>query len=152
MMTRVIDTNVVVTADRRSSADAPCVAASARLLESIAKDGRVVIDDGFRILREYLANRPSRNEAPGLGSEFLQWLLVNQATERCLQIPLTETAPDEFAEFPGDPDLARFDPNDRKFAAVARVARVPLANATDTDWAEHAASLLRNGIVVEQLC
>jgi hypothetical protein len=150
--TQVIDTNVIVTADGRSDADADCVARAASRLSDLANRGEAVIDDGFRILKEYLANRASYGEAPGAGSEFLQWLLVNQATERCTQVHLTETAPDEFTEFPDDPDLATFDRSDRKFAAAARVAGAPVVNATDPDWAEHAPALSRNGIQVDELC
>ena len=45
-----------------------------------------------------------------------------------------------------------FDPSDRKFLAVAVVAKAVVLNATDSDWEEHAPLMEDLGVVVNQLC
>ena len=44
------------------------------------------------------------------------------------------------------------DLDDRKFLAVAVVARAPILNATDSDWNENAGLLDSLGVTVVQLC
>ena len=45
-----------------------------------------------------------------------------------------------------------FDRSDRKFLAVAVVARAVVLNATDSDWREQQALMDRLGVEVRQLC
>ena len=45
-----------------------------------------------------------------------------------------------------------FDPSDRKFLAVAVVAKAVVLNATDSDWDEHAVLMEELGVKVSQLC
>ena len=47
---------------------------------------------------------------------------------------------------------AGFDPNDRKFAALAKRERIPAINAMDRDWLDKRKMLAANGIRVEFLC
>jgi imidazolonepropionase-like amidohydrolase len=57
-----------------------------------------------------------------------------------------------YAHFPDDPALADFDRSDRKFAALARNAKAPVATATDSDWLNHRAALVRHAIAVDFIC
>lgn len=154
----VVDTNVAVTANGKSLPDSvsiACVAACARRLQTIRQDGVVVLDDGWRILREYKANIAESGQ-PGVGDAWLKWLLTNLANpERCQRVAITPVdAPQMFAEFPADPALAQFDKSDRKFVAVSRAhpARPAVLNATDSDWQIHRSALARHGVTVEFLC
>jgi hypothetical protein len=117
----VIDTNVLLIANGSHQDVSPqCrVECVARLLAR-QKSGVVVIDDAYRILKEY-QHKTKPNQPKGVGNIFLKWLLQNAANgERVHRVAITETAPDEFSEFP-DPVLQPlFDAPDRKFAAVAK--------------------------------
>ena len=140
-MKTIADTNVPKVANWQTSQASPaCVAACARRLSDIQSAGTLVLDDGWHILREYLTNLRSSGQ-PGMGDAFLKWVLTNQANpRRCELVHITpvNTGPDccDFAEFPEDNNLARFDPADRKFVAVAvaHPEHPPILNAVDTDW------------------
>lgn len=158
MSERVVDTNVLVVANRRDPAiPAACVRACVDLLRDLQDHGRLVLDDKFRILREY-KRQANEDGKPGSGDAFLQWALRNRQNPKwCVMQAITD-APDaggeNYAEFPADPALHSFDPNDRKFVAVSRAHpnRPPIYNAVDSDWRLHATALHRNGITVVELC
>jgi hypothetical protein len=82
---------------------------------------------------------------------------MNQANPVCCeQVHLTPIADPtrEFVEFPLDPNLAGFDPADRKWVAVARSSQhqPPILNAVDSDWWNHRAALITHGVHVDCLC
>ncbi len=151
----VIDTNVLMVASGRHEDVGPaCVLACVERLRRVQRRDVVVIDDAFRILREYRANLEPRR-GKGVGEAFLKWLLQNHANAaRVHKAALTERAPDEFAEFPDRELATRFDPPDRKFVAVAcaHPAKPPVLQATDSKWLRWAAALAANGVRVEFLC
>jgi hypothetical protein len=157
MKAAVVDTNVPVVANGRAEQAGPdCVLACLGVLEAIMSDGRIVLDEGNRILDEYLMNL-SRSGQPGAGDMFLKWVLTNQFnTGRCERVPITpkQTDGQSFEEFPDDPDLAGFDPDDRKFVAVAVASRhqPEILNATDTDWWHFREAFRRHGIRIQFLC
>jgi hypothetical protein len=152
----VLDTNLLVVANGRTPQAGPaCVAASVSALRA-ACEGIVVLDDGLRILREYM-NNVSMSGQPGAGDMFLKWVFDNQAvSERCELVPLTQQSNDgdDFAEFPADNALANFDRSDRKFVAVARGSRNAPAvlNAVDSDWWDFRHVLTRHGIKIVFVC
>lgn len=149
----MIDVNVAVVANRHApQADETCVLAAINSLAA-ACGGRIVLDDSWIILREYLANARDTGE-PGPGDAFLKWVLVNQAKiEFCERVSITPSN-DDFVEFPADPDLTTFDRSDRKYVAVALASTLDptILNAVDTDWWHHREALERNGVHVEFLC
>jgi hypothetical protein len=153
----VIDTNVGVAANGNSpQADQACRSASAAALRDARANSIVVIDDGFRILREYI-NNVSRGGQPGAGTRFVQCLLQNQRNPTvCEQVRITPgPALDDFLEFPNDPELEGFDLSDRKFVAVARASanRPTILNAVDTrSWPRYREHLARHDVHVECLC
>ena len=157
-MSVVVDTNVPVVANGRSrQASGTCVRACIQRLRSITEDIEpLVLDAGWRILREYRKGLRSEGQ-PGVGDEFLKWVLTNHANpRRCDLVLITHIGPgdSDFAEFPTDPDLAGFDPSDRKFVAVALAhpQRPPVLNAVDRDWWDYREALERNGVTVDFLC
>ena len=152
MKRQVVDTNVAIVANGRGDNASPsCRLAAAQGLRRILEDGVIIVDLAGAMLSEY---RRYCNPAgqPGLGDRFFREVLMNYGTrvER-IELPL-DLATGGDVDFPTDPELAGFDPSDRKFAAASRKSRAPVANATDTDWLDHKVALARNGISVEFLC
>jgi hypothetical protein len=154
-MTVVVDTNVILVANgqHKTVSDA-CVAACAKRLKDVMRVGRIAIDDGFRILREYQQKTTPR-VGKGPGDAFVKWVLQNNAnSHRCDQVPLDEHAERGFHSFPDDSRLANFDTSDRKFVAVSRAhqSTPPILQATDSKWLGWASALKECGVSVEFLC
>lgn len=101
----VIDTNVLLIANGSHQDVSPsCRVECITRLLAHQKSGVVVIDDAFRILKEY-QHKTKPNQPKGVGDAFLKWLLQNAANgKRVHRVAIIETASDEFAEFP-DPAL-----------------------------------------------
>lgn len=154
----VIDTNVPIVADNADEAvSAGCIRACHQALTE-AIDSVVCIDDGQRILLEYI-RQVGLVGRPGIGRQFVKWIHERQAMpEHCERVTIRpNNKPHEaenYEEFPDDPDLTAFDPSDRKFVAVSRASqfRPPVVNATDSDWWNDREALERNGVVIEFLC
>ncbi len=147
-MTFVVDTNVAVVANGREwLLTAPqCVIACNRQLEEIKNSGRIAVDDGWKILKEYKNNLRESGE-PGTGDAFLKWLLLNSRNpERC---DLVSPAP-----FPDDDRLRAFDPADRIFVTVALAhgERPPILQATDLKWKSFVGVLSECGVNVRLVC
>lgn len=151
----VVDTNVLLVAEGQHPAASPqCVSDCAHRLHALKVNGGVVIDDAYLVLREY-QRKIDPNRGRGVGAAFLKWLLQNQANVRKVErVSLTETAQDQFREFP-DPALEpSFDPPDRKFPAVANAhpRKPPILQAVDCKWIDWWPALERTGIRVEFVC
>ncbi len=155
MMRAVIDTNVLLVANEQHGDVSPeCVRECVRRLQMMQSSGVVVIDDGYRILREY-QSKTRVNPPKGVGDVFLKWLLRNAGRSNRVQtVAVTETAADEFAEFPDLVLQARFDPPDRKFVSVAYTHsdRPPIWQAADCKWLDWWPALAAHGVQVDFLC
>ena len=151
MTTFVVDTNVAIVANRRDThADARCQLACVKKLESVVEHDIVAVDDGRAILGEY-ATYLTTSQMPGVGDTFYKHLLNH--LHRSDRVRVVEVTPSEdpargFEELPEN----SFDASDRKFLAVAVVAKAVVLNATDSDWNEHEALMDRMGVEVSQLC
>jgi hypothetical protein len=151
----VIDTNVLLIANgKHPDASPECVAACIAHLQEIQAQGKVVIDDGFHLLHEYL-HKTSLHPAKGVGDEFLEWLLNNIDNQALVEtVSIHETAPDIFAEFPVPELQTEFDPADRKFVAVAAAhpAKPPIWQGADCKWLHWWPQLQAAGTRVVFLC
>jgi len=152
----VIDTNVPVVANGQGGDFPGCVVACLRCLIEFRRSGVLVLDDGWRIIREYMGNLRSSGQ-PGVGDAFLKWVLTNWANPtRCCLVAIAESGSGrkDFAEFPADPRLAEFDPDDRKFVAVARAhpQHPPILQALDSEWWHCRETLAENQVDVTFLC
>jgi len=154
--TVVVDTNVPVVANGKHERAGPeCVAACISALIQARRKLLLLDDRGF-ILAEYRRHLAHRGQ-PGVGDAFYKWLWDNQANPaRCRIVvinPIGESETD-FAEYPADPELAAFDPSDRKYVAVASASGLEpdILNASDTDWWSFREALMRHGINVKFLC
>ncbi len=155
MTTVIIDTNVILVANRQhADVSEACVAACAKRLNEIVVGGCVAIDDDYRILTEY-QNKTKPHEGKRAGDAFLKWLLRNNANPaRCDCVALVEHTERGFESFPDDSRLAKFDPADRKFVAVAAAhpEKPPIAQAADSKWLAWAPALGDHGVHVDFLC
>ncbi len=154
-MTVVVDTNVILTANRQhADVSEACIVSCVQRLHEIVTRGRVAIDDEYRILNEY-KNRTTPHIGKRPGDAFVKWLLRNNANPaRCDRVTLQEHEERGFESFPQDDRLDAFDPADRKFVAVAHAhADQPLIlQATDSKWIDWAPALRDHGVNVEFLC
>ena len=153
----VVDTNVVVVANALSEqASEDCVEICAERLEEIMRDEvKLVLDDNWQILGEYAQNLHFTGN--DVGDRFLLWVLRNwRNAERCDLIHITpvDGSENEFEEFPDDPALERFDPDDRKFIAVAiaHSENPPILQAVDSQWWDFRDAFRQNGVTVEFIC
>ena len=147
----VVDTNVAIVASRRGiHADERCQLACVEKLESVVAQDVVAIDDGLAILAEY-GRYLQPSGMPGTGDMFYKHVL--NFLHRPGRVRMVAVTPSKdpgrgFEELPEN----TFDPSDRKFLAVAVVAKAVVLNATDSDWGEHEALMDRLGVEVSQLC
>ena len=148
----VVDTNVAVVANALSEqASEDCVETCAERLEEIMwGEVKLVLDDNWQILGEYAQIYIHRQD---VGDRFLRWVLRNwRNPERCDLIHITSVdgSENEFEEFPDDPALEGFDPDDRKFIAVAvtHPERPPILQAVDSQWWDFRDAIRQNGIIV----
>ena len=152
MRRRVVDSNVLVVANgRQTNASVHCRTAAVEALRDLLGRGRIVVDRAGAMIEEYRRYCHPKGQ-PGVGDRFYREILMNYAAEKVERIGLSQRNDGSFADFPDDPALAAFDPSDRKFAAAARKAGVPVMNATDSGWLIHHEALARNGIEVEFVC
>jgi hypothetical protein len=155
MMRAVIDTNVLLVAnEQHPDVSIDCIAACVRRLQEMQAHGITVIDDAFLILGEY-QNKTHTKPPKGVGDVFLKWLLRNRSnSQRVEQIAITELAENSFAEFPDAQLQSKFDPPDRKFAAVANAhpAKPAILQAADSKWLDWWPTLQAHGVKVEFLC
>lgn len=154
-MKAVIDTNVILAANLKHADLSPeCITECVLRLQAMQQSGVMVIDDGYRILGEYL-HKTSPNQPKGVGDVFLKWLLRNTAnSQRVEQMGLRETAEDEFTEFPDSELQPQFDPPDRKFVAVANAHpdHPPIWQAADCKWLDWWSALRATGVGADFLC
>ena len=154
-MAVIVDTNVVVVANGRSEqASSDCVETCGDRLEEIMRgEEKLGLDNRWIILREYMQNL--RSNGADVGDRFLGWVLANR-DERCDLISITPIngSENEFEEFPDDPALEDFDPDDRKFIAVALAhpEKPAILQAVDSQWWDFCDAFRRNGVTVEFIC
>ncbi len=157
----IVDTNVIVIANDTNDKRADCRdRCQDRLQQIIDQREKVVIDDRRRILGEYQNNtRP--NTRKGVGDLFVKRLLQNLGNpEICAMGHITSLTGNgtDFEEFPDDTALINFDPDDRKFIAVALAhkrdnGRIPtILLAIDRGWLQFIAALANHGVSVDLIC
>ena len=76
--------------------------------------------------------------------------------QRCdlVQITPGNGSENEFEEFPDDPALNDFDPDDRKFIAVAiaHIETPPILQAVDSQWWDFRNAFRENDVTVDFIC
>ena len=124
--------------------------AAIEFLQDVLARGCVVLDLAGEIEAEYHRYLRPRGQ-PGIGDRvYLE--VLNSAPGRIERVHLPKDQAGEYKDFSNAAELASFDASDRKFAALGRRERVPVANATDSDWLVHCAALALNMISVHFVC
>lgn len=153
MSDTIIDTNVMVVANRQNAAVADeCQDACIRFLIEARTSRVVLIDSGDEIRAEY-ARALQTSPPHQIGAQFLFHIYQQRYDPRRVRIvDLAKTPEGEFVDFPQTGGLAAFDVSDRKFAALARSTGTAVTNATDSDWLDFREMLQADGIAVDFLC
>lgn len=156
-MTVVVDTNVPVVANGRSGQASPeCVKNCAVRLRQLSTTGKIILDDRWLILKEYMTNLTSSGQ-PGIGDAFLKWVLTNYRNPNlCELVKITpkNSSETDFEEFPSGTALKNFDATDKKFVAVALAHpdKPPILQAVDTEWWKMREPLCAAGVTIDFLC
>lgn len=156
-MTVVVDTNVPVVANGKSEQASPeCVKNCAVRIKQLTTNGKLILDDKWLIIKEYMAHLKSSGQ-PGIGYAFLKWVLTNYRNSNfCEMVTITpkNSSETDFEEFPCDPALENFDPADKKFVAVALAHpdKPPILQAVDTEWWQMKEPLYVAGVTIDFLC
>ena len=158
----VIDTNVILTAKGMSEQawDECVTACQERLDEIIEGSEKVVIDDDWIILHEYinyLENDDSTTDSRS-GGHFLEWFIRNYMNPgQCVQVSITPSGDGTgFEELPND--FREFDSDDKKFIAAAIVyeqtyqQQATLLQSVDSQWYSSRNLFIENGLIVEFIC
>ena len=168
MPPKIIDTNVPLTAagmnDQGSKVcQLSCITVIRRVLSG---EIAVVIDDKNEVLGEYRRNIYP-NFKGSLAEQFMIHVLTNQfVAGRVQRVRLEKTAYGQFEDYPDNDDkwttndirCKRFDPNDRKWVALAlrfgldAQASAPIVNAADRCWIAFETQLRSVGVELEILC
>ena len=153
----VVDTNVPIVANGRSGTgnggaepSVECRIAAVEFLQALVNNGVVLLDTDGAIQAEYHRHLNPRGQ-PNVGDQF--YLMILNSTPHLVERTDLPKRPDgEYLHLPQQLIDARFDPSDRKFAALAAKESVPAINTTDSDWLLHREQLQALGIRVEFLC
>lgn len=147
----VVDTNVAIAANGRNThADKDCRLACIETLAEICREATIMLDDANLIFDEYRETLRFAG-SPGVGDAFFKHLFSHMyGGTRVRQVTITVSSDEQrgFKELPNN----EFDPSDRKFLAVAVVAKAEILNATDSDWSEQETLTRDLGVKVRQLC
>ncbi len=155
-MKRIIETNVPLTANGVSSMSLKCALKCIDLLDELMRNGKIVIDNGYRIIKEYQRKLPTGGDDK-IGDVFLEWVLTYQRNSKKVEtVEIKESSHKEtwFEEIPVNIGLEDFDPSDLKFIAVAfrHTEKPSIVNAADTDWLSIKDILPVYGITVDNIC
>ena len=147
----VVDTNVPVVANGgHPAADARCRLTCVERLKTLATEEIIAIDEGGLIFEEYRRNL-NLSGMPGVGDAFLKHVFNHQYREERVRRVAVRPSENDGRGYEALPENT-LDRADRKFLAVAVVARAIVLNATDSDWNEQTALLTHLRVQVRQLC
>jgi len=119
------------------------------------ENGVVVLDEADEILDEYKNALFIPGSSWDTGRKFLMHLITNQGNpQRCELVSLTRNSNRGYEEFPDAEELRAFDPDDRKFVAVAIASQwnPPICHATDEGWWIYEDTLRQYGVIIDHLC
>lgn len=153
----VIDTNVLLTASGKAShhSNDECKLEAAKFLHKIQGNKILIhLDESGDILKEY-RKKSSTFKDRRAGDEFLRYLIQNAYRKNLVDFVRVEKDEQEnHIHFPADPDLRKFDNDDRKFVAVAIASnREPeIVNAGDSRSWENYKNSLQKYVKLKFLC
>lgn len=156
----VVDVNVLIVANRpgeySQECRSGCIATIEELKETLmSKEAKFLLDIHGEIFEQYRGHLQLYGQ--GLGDAFFRWIYYENAL--LIERVWIHHDPDRgYQEFPDDPELEKFDRDDRVYVAVAcayNMASDPnsseIVNAVDSDWEIFQEPLRRNGVKVRNL-
>ena len=157
----IVDTNVpLVAAGAHDAANKECQLECVNFISLVLSGSFcLVLDMNGEAFGEYLGNIQMDPPDASLASQFLWYILNNMGyPNRINRVKLSVDEYGEYTTWPQDPELASFDPADRKWVALALAFEekteqtVPITYAIDRDWDDHHDALKRCGIILNLLC
>ncbi len=155
----VIDTNVLIECDNTDDNHLECAQHCEIALQN-AKEGIVVIDSNYMILKEYEEAIRKEEHSKGFrrqlpfASAFLNWVHQNLGNIGHIEVvDCSQIDVENHPVFTEGSELEEFDPPDRKFVIVAMESTnaLKILVATDTDWWNYQ-DALRKHVHVEFVC
>ena len=156
----VIDTNVILVAKGISpQAWSSCVTECQERLDQIIEgEEKIVIDDSWMILREYIDYLEDDDLTTNdrINEHFLEWFIRNYDNpEQCVQVPITRDGTG-FKEL--SDAFRNFDSDDKKFIVVAVVyenihqQKAILLQSVDSQWYGQQQVFIENDLIIEFIC
>lgn len=150
----VIDTNVPIVANGHNDGGKQpcydCQESAINFLINVNKLYVTLVDLGGEIVEEYRRYLNPSGQ-PGVGDRFY-FNLIQCSPERVRYVDIPKGEDNEYLDLPDVIRQSKFDPSDRKFAALARKCNASVVNATDSDWLECKAMIEGAGILILFLC
>ncbi len=153
-MSFVIDTNVLVVA---SDPTRDCSENCFDFLEKILRNESVIlIDEFFDKKRQNFCSEIEDEYKKNISSQDYAYWLLRKIFDRdpssmICRIDVKKDEDENYSDFPSD--LKKFDPNDKKFVAVAIASEQnpEIVNAGDRGWKRHEA-VLKKYVKLKFLC
>ena len=146
-----IDTNVAVVANGKDETVCiSCQRAAVEFLVKAIENGTIVLDECGEIQEEY-RRKLNPSGQPGVGDRFYYEVLQG-CPPKVKRVSVSRRADGEYADVPQPIIDAGFDTDDRKYVAVALIAKAVVCNAVDSDWVEHKEVIEANGVDIDFLC
>ncbi|MCE2823240.1 MAG: hypothetical protein ACK5FV_07900 [Bacteroidota bacterium] len=151
-MEYVVDTNVLLVANKLSDMSSDCAEGCVRFIESFWGQHTLVIDNHYLVLEEYMHKLNAKKS--GIGDKFLKQILGRLGSVKEVPLTLSGISNYDFVEFPDTLLSVDIDPSDRKFIAIsyANDTDTPIAQASDSKWIGWEDALTASGITVHFLC
>jgi len=153
-MKAVVETNITIAANGLNThackaCQLDCIDFLQKLVTQKSRN-RIFLDSFGLIFDEY-KNHLNYKGQPGVGDVFFKYLHDHMYLNKNVKlVPITPVVDEArgFSELP----INTVDKSDRKFLAVAHVAKATVFNALDTDWQEQAMFIEMLGVSVKQIC
>lgn len=115
--------------------------------EVVKRKGKVVVDDGWKVLNEYVKNCKAINGYPNNSENFYRYVM-NYSNRS--EIHLNEVGYCIYEPYPNSTDLKEFDAPDRKYIALAysHKKNPRIIEASDSKWWGIRNELEKNGIEI----
>lgn len=146
-----IDSNIAAVANGKD--ETVCISCQRATIEFLAKaieHGTIVLDEGGEIQEEY-RGKLNPSGQPCVGDRFF-YAVLKGCPPKVEWVIAKKRIDGEYADVPQPLIDAGFDPDDRKFVAVARIAKAVVCNAVDSDWVHHKEVIEANGVDIDFLC
>ena len=147
----VIDTTVPTTAAGGNDvAQLDCQIKSIAIIKKVITSGTLYVDADKEILTEYKKNLQHKGRN-NIGKLFYIEI-YRHFTVKTKCVKITKISEGNYTEVPSEITNSKFDPDDRKFIAVAKEADAKIYNATDSDYLNHETLIRSCGIEIEFVC